>query len=247
MARTLNAITRSLGLCLALAACGDVEPPVVSPPLPEKIPTSPSSLDDLRREPLPIEGNRFASRAFGFSVEKPEGWVFVEPSSLLRDGPERLRHRADLWKLLDAFERVPLVPFITIAPRAEPVRGVDPIFTAHVIPMRPEDSDRGVELMRGLRQTDVVVTFAQGTRSDLPGFQLFLPSAPGKLSGLDAGVIEMRYDSEQDGASHPTRERLHHVRRDQEFWYFRLMTAEPRSEADLAQLDAILASVVLEP
>ena len=57
----------------------------------------------------------------------------------------------------------------------------------------------------------------------------------------------MRYESEDGDARHPTYERLFHVRRGEEFWYFRQMTPEPRSEEDAALLDGILASVRLEP
>lgn len=244
MGRTLTRSARLLGLCVALVAC-DVGDPVVSPP-PPKSPLT-SSAESREREPLPIEGNRFASKAFGFSLEKPDGWVFLEESSLLRDGPERLRHRAELWQLLDDPARVPAVPLIAVAPRRGAVPGVDPIFTAHVIPLRPEDSARGVDLMRTLRPVDVVVTFAHGTRSGLPGFQMFPPPSPGKLSGIDAASLDVRYDSEVNGAKHPTYERLYHLRRDQEFWYFRQITPEPRAEADAKPLDAILASVRLDP
>jgi hypothetical protein len=244
MGRTLSRIAL-LGLCVALVACGEASDPVVSPPPPESVKTSPDA--PRERQPLPIQGNRFASKAFGFSLEKPEGWVFLEESSLMRDAPERLRHRAELWQLLDDPARVPAVPLIAVAPRQGAVPGVDPIFTAHVIPMRPEDSARGVDLLRTLKPTDVVVTFAHGTRSGMPGFQMFPPPSPGKLSGIDAASLDLRYDSEQNGAKHPTHERLYHLRRDQEFWYFRQITPEPRTEADAKALDAILASVRLDP
>lgn len=246
MARTLTRIT-ALGLGIALLACGEGEPKLVSPPRPDAKPTRPASVTEHERQPLKIDGNRFSSVGFGFSIEKPDDWLFVEPSSLLRDAETRLRERAELWKLLDDPSRVPIVPFITIAARADAVRGVDPILTVDVIPLRPEDTDRGVNIMGMLQPTDVVVTFAQGTRGPLPGFQLFTPATPHKISGIDGASIDMRYDSDAGGISHPTHERLFHLRRGQEFWYVRQMTAEPRSEADAARLDAILASMRLDP
>jgi len=247
MARTLNHIAVALGLGFALLACGDSEPKLVSPPRPDSGPTRPAAVTEHEHQPLPIDGNTLTSVGFGFSIEKPANWVFVEPSSLMRDAPMRLRERAELWKLLDDPNNVPAVPLITIAPRADAVRGVDPILTVHVIPLRPEDSDRGVTIMGMLRPTDVVVTFAQGTRSGFPGFQLFPPSVAQKISGIDGAYVDLRYDSESGGASHPTHERLFHLRRGQEFWYVRQMTAEPRSEADGAKLDGILATMRLDP
>lgn len=192
---------------------------------------------------LPIEGNRYASNTFGFRIDKPDAWTFLPVSSLERDGEARAKDRQESWQYLRDPGRTPL---ISMAPNASPKPGVDPILRVFVIPASPDDSDRGLAYLLSTRASDVVTTFA----SFRPGNPQIIEAAkPVTVSGLEGAGIRLRY---QEAAAEgqpalPVEERLWHVRRGADFWYFSQLGPDPLPDELAATLEQILASARLDP
>jgi hypothetical protein len=196
---------------------------------------------------LPIDGNRYASRTFGFSIDKPDGWSFLTVSSLERDGDARATDRWQRWENLKKPARTPL---ISMAPSASPKPGADPILRVFVIPISPSEGARGIEVLTHTKADDVVTAFAQN-RSRNPGFEMLEGAKPVKVAGLDGAGVRIRYrlaESEAEGApTHPVEERLWHVRRGEEYWYFSQLGPDPLPDEMAKQLEQILASARLDP
>jgi hypothetical protein len=194
-------------------------------------------------EHLPIDGDRYASKTFGFSIEKPADWVFLPVTSMKQDGDERA---ADRWARWEHLEKPALTPLISIAPHADAKPGVDPMVRVYVVPVSPSESPRGIEMLTQTKPIEVVGTYAY-SRSGNAGFQVG-PATPVTVAGLEGGGVTMRYQLGAEGeALQPAEERLWHVRRGEEYWYFSQLGPDPLPAETVAKLEAILATARLDP
>jgi len=134
-----------------------------------------------------------------------------------------------------------------MAPGPEPRIGVDPILRVFVIPVSPSEGPRGLDLLTRTKPDEVVTTFSQN-RGRYPGFERILDAQPVKVGGLEGAGVRLRYQLEgADGKPAPVEERLWHVRRDEEYWYFSQLGPDPLPEPMAAELEQILASARLDP
>lgn len=220
------AVAALAGLALALGAC-------------ERAPEDPAHAE------LPIDGNRYASRTFAFAIEKPEAWSFLPDSSLLRDGDERA---ADAWQRWENLRRPTEVPLVAIAPSSTPRIGVDPILRVFILPIEPGESPRGVQLLTNTRAEDVIMTFSTMNRGRFAGYEMLQEATPIEVGGLQGSGVRLRYQlaEPQGAAPQPVEERLWHVRRGEEYWYFSMLGPDPMPAEMAAQLEAILASSKLD-
>jgi len=213
--------------CVALLGCSEA-------PLP----------DDTQDAELPIDGDTYESELFGFSIEKPADWVFLRGSSLLRDGDDRAEDRWQMWENL----RTPaLTPLVAIAPRADADPTTDPILRVHVIPIDRAEGPRGVDYLLSAQPLGVVETFSY-SRQRNPDFSIVEPASPVKVGGLEGAGILVRYTlpgPDNQPGKH-VQERLWHVRRGEEFWYFNQLGPEPLSPETRARFEEILRSVKFE-
>lgn len=193
---------------------------------------------------LPIDGNRYESRTFGFAIDKPDAWSFLPESSLAKDGDERA---SDRWQRWEHLKKPALTPLISMAPSPAPRMGVDPILRVFVIPISPSEGPRGLDLLTQTKPDEVVTTFSHN-RSRHPGYERIEDARPVKVGGLDGAGVRLRYQlAGADGALAPVEERLWHVRRGEEYWYFSQLGPDPLPEPMAAQLEQILASARLDP
>jgi hypothetical protein len=213
--------------CLALFGC---EKPL------------PASTDQAE---LPIDGDRYQSETFGFSIEKPSDWVFLPGSSLLRDGDAR---GEDRWQLWENLRKPALTPLVAMAPRAGAHPTADPILRVHVIPIDRGESPRGVGMLTGIPAAGVVETFAY-SRGRNPEFAIVERAAPIEIAGMAGGGTRVRYLLAEpgDGPGKPVEERIWHVRRGEEFWYFNQIGPEPLSPETVARFEAIIRTAHFEP
>jgi hypothetical protein len=235
--RTRRVPLAGAAACVALLGCSEA-------PLPAE------TLD----AELPIEGDRYESETFGFAIEKPADWVFLRGSSLLRDGDGRAEDRWEMWENL---RKPALTPLVAIAPRADADPTRDPILRVHVIPIDRAEGERGIAMLTSIPSTGVVETFSYSRQRDPhTDFSIVTPAAPLQVAGLDGAGILIRYampasDGEPpgpDGKPVPkgVEERLWHVRRGEQFWYFSQLGPEPLSPESLARFEEILRSVQFE-
>jgi len=227
--RRARAVLASVA-CLALLGCHEKPPPV-----------------STQEAELPIDGDRYESRLFGFSIDKPSDWVFLHGSSLLRDGHD---YTTDRWKIWENLRDPSGNPLVSMAPRADATPATDPVLRVYAIPIEREESPRGIGFLTSLNPVGVVETFAyRSGRTPESEFAIVEKAAPLHLAGLSGGATLVRYrlPGSGDGAGPPVQERLWHVRRGEVFWYFSQLGPEPLSPETLAHFDEILRSVRFEP
>jgi len=198
---------------------------------------------------LPIDGDRYESELFGFSIDKPSDWVFLRGSSLLRDGDD---YTTDRWKIWENLRDPGTNPLVAMAPRADATPATDPVLRVYAIPIEREEGPRGIGFLTSLDPVGVVETFAyRSGRKPQSEFAIVEKAGPIELAGLSGGSTLVRYrqltGDGGDGAGPPVQERLWHVRRGEVFWYFSQLGPEPLSPETLARFDEILRSVHFEP
>jgi len=224
--RSRSAAALAAAACFALVGCSEK-------PLP----------DDTQHAELPIDGNTYASETFGFSIEKPAGWVFLPGSSMLRDGDGRAKDRWQMWENL---RKPALTPLLAMAPREGADPTTDTILRVHVIPIDRAEGPRGLDMLTTMNPVGVVTTFAYN-RERNGDFKIVEEAAPVEVGGLPGGGTLIRYVLPgPDGEKKPVQERLWHVRRGEEFWYFNQIGPEPLSPESLARFADILRTVHFE-
>ncbi len=232
--RPARGVAASLALAscvaLTLVGCGEKE------------------MTDAEGEPvaqLPIDGNRYQSQTFGFRIDKPDDWSFLPGSSLMRDGEERA---TDLWQRWENLEKPAMTPLLSMAPNASPRIGVDPILRVFVIPISPTEGQRGSEMLRSTKPDEVVTSFSY-SRSRNPGFEIVEAAKPVQVGGLEGAGVRLRYQGAAavGESPQPVEERLWHVRRGEEYWYFSQLGSDPLPAETAAVLEGILANARLDP
>jgi hypothetical protein len=228
--RGARAALASAVACLALFGCSEKPLPATT-----------------QQAELPIDGDRYESETFGFSIDKPADWVFLPGSSMLRDGDE---YTVDRWKIWENLRDPGTNPLLAMAPRADATPATDPVLRVYAIPIEREEGPRGIGFLTSLNPVGVVETFAyRSGRKPGSEFAIVEPAAPIELAGLSGGATLVRYRLLEagDGAGPPVQERIWHVRRGEVFWYFSELGPEPLSAETRARFDEILRSVRFEP
>lgn len=193
--------------------------------------------------PQPIvDGDVWRSRAFGVSIEKPADWVFLSETSLLYDARRRVRDRAEMRERLDWPGRKPLVG---MASRADPVAGRDALVYVHVIPIRPNERERGLEMQLKLPAEAAVQVYAGSIAGHQEDFEQGEETRSREISGFEGAEVDTRYRTAEDGTRWPTLERVIHFKRGEEYWYVRRIGPDPSPPELEQQFERILASLKL--
>jgi hypothetical protein len=190
-----------------------------------------------------IEGDTWRSRAFGVSIEKPPDWVFLPETSLRYDAWWRIRDRAELRERLDWPGKKPLV---ALASRDDPVPGRDAIVYVHVIPVRANENPRGLKMALSLASWKAVKAFIVASSGDQDAFVREDETRPHSIAGIEGAEVDATYRTQENVTAWPTRERMAHLKRDEEFWYVRRIGPDPFPPELEQQFDRIVASLQLE-
>lgn len=191
-----------------------------------------------------VDGDAWHSNAFGLTLRKPPDWTFVPGPSLLVDPPERVEDEARAWEILD---KPALTPLVRVVRHPEPYDGINPSFSAHVIPPRPGDADWAFQKLVKAGPVNILNANV-GIRRKWPGYEELEPVGPFSISGLEGATIRMTYRPEDDGPAGQALEvRRWHVRRGRLFFYFEAIGPRPLPPELDRDFDWMIASVRLDP
>jgi hypothetical protein len=161
-------------------------------------------------------------------------------SSLVAEADARVMDRAELWRRL---EKPGLEPIVRLASTPEGRVGRDRVALLYVIPLRADESEWGLKMLRTSPLAPVLTGFAQGRLGPTPGFRVVEPAIDTTLAGLPGARIELRYEGEHG----PTFEHMHVTRRLNEYWYLRVMVPEALDAESQAWLETIPEIFQLDP
>lgn len=197
------------------------------------------------KQPIRIEGDRVESRALGFGVTKPSGWVFLPASSLRHDEDERVVDEEELFSL---FDEPALTPLVVMSTRADPRPGIDPVVRVRVVPIKPGQTKAGVAFLLS-KPVSVQIHFMRETRRRThPDVVERAGAEDFELAGLEGARMRLGYAVEDaSGARRAVEERLYHARQGTTYWWIEQVAPAPIPPELEQAFDGILASLRIDP
>lgn len=192
----------------------------------------------------PVEGNVYRANLFGFSVEKPEDWVFLEETCLVEDTEAPSDDLNLIWERLHLSGVVPLVG---IGPRAGASKPSSPVFEVHSVALRPGDRSL-VTAGQQVVPPELILGSRSGERAKNPGFEVVEQAERIELAGQPSAVTRLRYRlADAEGREVPVEEFMWILRRGKVTFYLIATAPAPLSPELVETFQRIAHSVRLDP